>query len=124
MRAVSSPSLYRKPSNFFDGVRRVRAGKIAKLGNNLRTTARISAVTLLEWASRHCWVFLVVGSLVAFNGLLEIHTGLRTGSLRGLPFANVRAAVHVQHLPCDVTGLRQINDSLSDVLCVRAGTHR
>jgi hypothetical protein len=51
-------------------------------------------------------------------------SALPAESLRGLPFANVRAAVHVQHLPCDVTGLRQINDSLSDVLRIRDRTHR
>jgi hypothetical protein len=35
------------------------------------------------------------------------------GSLRGLPFADVRTAVHVQHLPGDVMSLRKINDSLN-----------
>jgi hypothetical protein len=45
-------------------------------------------------------------------------------SLRRLPFANVRTAVYVQHLPGDVTGFRQINDTLSDVLRVGDRTHR
>ena len=32
------------------------------------------------------------------------------GAFAGLPFANVCPAVHVQHLPCYLTGFRQIND--------------
>ena len=36
-------------------------------------------------------------------------------SLRGLPFANVRAAVHVQHLAGHLTGLRQIKDGIHNV---------
>jgi hypothetical protein len=45
-------------------------------------------------------------------------------SLRRLPFANVCTAVYVQHLPGDVTGFRQINDTVSDVLRVGDRTHR
>jgi hypothetical protein len=36
-----------------------------------------------------------------------------------LPFADVRTTVDVQHLLCDVTSFRQINDSVSDVLRIR-----
>src|SRR2546422_8019407 len=36
-----------------------------------------------------------------------------------LPPASVRTAVHVQHLPSDVTSFSQIHDSLSDVLRIR-----
>jgi hypothetical protein len=33
-----------------------------------------------------------------------------------LPFAPVRTAVHVQHLPCDLPSFRQVNDSAGKVL--------
>src|SRR5262249_28513481 len=45
-------------------------------------------------------------------------------SLWELPFARVRTAVDVQHLPGDVTSFSQINDGLSDVLRVGDRAHR
>jgi hypothetical protein len=41
-----------------------------------------------------------------------------------LPPARVRTTVHVQDLPGDVTRLRQINDSIGNVLRLRDDTHR
>src|ERR1700722_5393929 len=46
-----------------------------------------------------------------------------TGNPAWLPPAHVRTVVHVQHLPCNVTSFRQINDSVGDILRVGNGTH-
>ena len=35
---------------------------------------------------------------------------------RELPIAVVRTAVHVQHLPCDLTSFRQVTDSAGNIL--------
>jgi hypothetical protein len=43
--------------------------------------------------------------------------------LRRLPFANVRTAVHVQHLPSDVRSLGQINHGIHDLLNGRNASH-
>src|SRR5262245_38498995 len=43
--------------------------------------------------------------------------------LRGLPFANVRTAVHVQHLPSDVRSLGQINHGIHNLLNGRNASH-
>jgi hypothetical protein len=44
--------------------------------------------------------------------------------VRRLPFANVRTAVHVQHLPGNVRCLSQINHGIHHLLNVRNASHR
>src|SRR6266478_2621282 len=53
---------------------------------------------------------------------LDISTKRRR--VKCLPSAGVRTAVHVQHVPGDMTSFRQINHRLSDVLRIRNRPHR
>jgi hypothetical protein len=53
-----------------------------------------------------------------------LRTSLRDLLFRGLSFANVCTAVHVQHFPGDLTSLGQVNDRIHDVFDFWNLSHR